>query len=643
MSGICGVYNFDGRPAERRLLERMTGAIAHRGPDRIEHWLNKSVAFGHCMLQTTPESLFETQPLTDESGSLCLTMDGRVDNRKEMIAALESKGARLRNDTDAELVLRAYECWGPECPALIIGDFSFAIWDNRRRQLFCARDVCGNRPFVYQWNGRRLIFSSELHALFEDPATPRKVNEGMVAEYLAARITHKEEALYKDVLRLPPAHYLLVKNGQITKRRYWDIDSAKEIRYRTDAEYAEHFSHVFKEAVRCCLRSHGPVGAYLSGGLDSSSVVSMIQTIYEEGGSEDRGFETFSMVYPGLPCDESRYIRTVVDRWNLRANCELPQEPSFDGLRMQSSFYKDICDYPNGTQADPIRALARAKGFRVLLTGDWGDERLGGSLYYLADFVRHRKPIALYREMRKQGISLVSGRGLSTLGHFALAPLFPDAVRRIIRPAKRMLAPPRTLAWIDDAFAKRMNLEQRLTTNSGRPVCSSKTWLRMQLEDGGQVHGTEMEDRASARFGMEQRHPFTDRRMIELSFGLPENQRLRKYQKFVLRNAMQGLLPELVCQRLDKAEFSEALFRAVRHATTSRLGKRWCEELGWINRDRVNTMQKEMEQLYNVGDRAYILRVWPLWMVCALDLWLDETLLRRGAAEPRHEERLATA
>jgi asparagine synthase (glutamine-hydrolysing) len=637
MSGIAGIYNIDGAPVDPALLQRMTDAIAHRGPDGIHHWVDGPVGMGHCMLQTTPESVYERQPLTDESGNLCLTMDGRVDNREELISALKSKGARLRDDTDAEIVLKAYECWGTECPARIIGDFSLVIWDKRQRQLFCMRDAVGNKPFVYHWNGRRLLFSSELHALFEDAATPREPNEGMIGEYLAANITHAEETLYKDILRLPPAHYMIVRDGQATKHRYWEIDFGKEIRYRSDREYAEHFTQVFKECVRCCLRCHRPVGAYLSGGLDSSSVVSMAQIIYREGSVEDRGFETFSMLYPGLPCDETPYIRAMVERWNLRANYMPLEKASLDRLREQISFYKDICDYPNGTQVDPIRALAQEKGFRVLLTGDWGDERLSGSLYYLADFVRDGKPLALCREMRNQDIPIVSRRGLSTLGHYALVPLLPNVVRRIIRSVKRALAPRReSLNWIDDEFAHRIKLKERVRdgTTAGQPLRSSKMWLRVQLEHAGQVHGTELEDRAGARFGMEQRHPFADRRMIEFSFGLPEDQRLRKDQKFVLRHAMRGLLPELVRQRRDKAEFSETLFRAVGQASAETLCKPRSEELGWINGNRVRTMRKEMEQLHNIGDEDYILRVRPLWMVCALDLWLDGVLLGRNPPWP---------
>jgi asparagine synthase (glutamine-hydrolysing) len=482
--------------------------------------------------------------------------------------------------------------------------------------------------------------------LFEDAATPVEPNEGMIGEYLAVNITHTEETLYKDILRLPPAHYMIVKNGHATKHRYWDIDFGKEIRYRSDGEYAEHFTWVFKECVRCCLRSHRPVGAYLSGGLDSSSVVSMAQTIYREGSVEDRGFETFSMVYPGLPCDETPYIRALVEHWNLRANYVPLGEPRADRLREQTLFYKDICDYPNGTHTDPIRALAREKGFRVLLTGHGGDERLSGSLYYLADFVRYGKLLALCREMRGQDIPILSRDGLSTLVHYTLVPLFPNVVRKIVRSVKRALAKQReSLNWIDAEFARRIKLEERVRDDraAGQPLRSSKMWLRAQLEHGGQLHGMEIEDRTAARFGVEQRHPFTDRRIIEFSFTLPENQRLRRDQKYVLRHAMRGLLPELVRHRRDKAEFSETLFRAIGHASSETLGKQRSEELGCVIGSRVRAMRKEMDQLHNIGDEGYILRVWPLWMVCVLDLWLDEVMSRRNPASSRQQADLEPA
>lgn len=160
MSGITGIYHLDGRPVDPALLRRMTDIIGHRGPDGAGYWLDGPVGLGHRMLHPTPESLRETQPLLDETGNLCLTLDGRVDNREELRTALEDKGTKLRTDTDAELVLQAYECWGEECPKKIIGDFVFVIWDGRMRQLFCARDPLGVKPFYYYTDGRTFLYGS---------------------------------------------------------------------------------------------------------------------------------------------------------------------------------------------------------------------------------------------------------------------------------------------------------------------------------------------------------------------------------------------------------------------------------------------------------------------------------------------------
>jgi asparagine synthase (glutamine-hydrolysing) len=263
MSGIAGIYNIDGAPVDRVLLKRMTDAIAHRGPDGIHLWVDGSVGMGHCMLQTTPESIYERQPLTDESGVLCLTMDGRVDNREELISALESRGGRLRNDTDAEIVLKAYECWGTECPARIIGDFSFVIWDRGQRQLFCARDILGVKPFYYYTDGRKFLWASELHQLFRDSTVPREPNEGMVAEYLAASLTDREETLYKGILRLPPAP------ASSSGGRTGSGGTGTSIHIKKFAikrwKSTPSISRLYSRRCGRLLRSHKPVGAELSG------------------------------------------------------------------------------------------------------------------------------------------------------------------------------------------------------------------------------------------------------------------------------------------------------------------------------------------------------------------------------------------
>ncbi len=634
MSGLAGIYNLDGAPVDLALLERMTAAIAHRGPDGIHQWADGPVAMGHCMLQTTPESVYERQPLTDESGNLCLTMDGRVDDREELLAALKSRGARLRDDTDAEIVLNAYQCWGEDCPVRILGDFAFVIWDRRQRQLFCARDILGVKPFYYYTDGRKFLWASELHQLFQDASVPRAPNEEMVAEYLAASLTNREETLYQGIMRLAPAHSLLLRAGRRTKSWYWDIDPGREIRHRSDKEYAEHFLELFKEAVRCRLRSHKPVGAELSGGLDSSSVVGMAQSLFHGGHNGGRDFQTISLVFPGMACDESPYIDEAARMWGVRSNRVAYEMPSPEAYFEQARLYQDFPNFPNGMMWDRASALMGRMGFRVLLTGCGGDEWFTGSYYHYADFLRGLKFATLLRQLRadqefdRDGAvapAIVFPR--AAFLRVGIYPLLPGFAQRTVKwLLGRKFKPP---SWIESEFASRSRLSDRVGSapaNRKFPTFAQEDMYR-SLIDGWAVQGYELGDRSESRFGLERRHPLSDRRVIEFAFGLPEDQRWHESQpKRLLRNAVSGLIPETVRRRRTKADFSRIFLDSMRTLG----GKRFFESLavastGWINRERIlhawNAMSEETQG-------SVMTNCFALWMSCGIEAWF------RGAAGP---------
>lgn len=224
MSGIAGIIRFDGAPVEPGLIEKMTVAMPYRGPDGINHWVKGQVALGQCMLRTTPESLEEHQPLTNEDESLVLVMDGRVDNWEELRRELLGRGAVLRTRADAELVLRAYESWGRDCLPHIDGDFALVIWDARRQEAFCARDRMGNKPFNYHWDGKTLVFASELHAILDLPWVKHEPNEGMLAEFLAAEWYSRDETLWRGISRLVAAHRMVVARAGPQLEQYWEPD-----------------------------------------------------------------------------------------------------------------------------------------------------------------------------------------------------------------------------------------------------------------------------------------------------------------------------------------------------------------------------------------------------------------------------------
>lgn len=632
MSGIAGVYNLDGRPADRALLVRMTDAIAHRGPDDGGYWTNGPIALGHRMLHTTPEALHERQPLTDETGELCLTMDGRVDNREELKAALEGRGFRLRTDTDAEIVLRAYECWGEECPGRILGDFAFAVWDGRKRQLFCARDAIGSKPFYYYTDGRIFLFGSELCQILEAPTVRREPNEGMIGEYLAVEITNLEETLYLGILRLPAAHFLILRQGHTRKQRYWDIDPGKEIRHRTDDEYAEHFLEIFKEAVRCQLRSHRPVGAYLSGGLDSSSVVGMVALLSRGGEFADLKFETFSLLFPGLACDEATYIREVVRMWGIRSNTVCSDGAQAYPFAEDVRRYLDFPGAPNGAMHDPLMGLAQKRGFGVLLSGVGGDEWFSEGSAHYPELLRSFRIREFIRRIRWESAALepaCRAPRMLRVGPWPLllrtAQLGASWVRR--RLPKEDSAP----RWINPHFAKATNLLQRL-----RPDVPVPPFPRLAQRDlynmatnGWRAHGAEMQDRGASSFGFEDRQPFNDRRVVEFAFALPEEQRFREGQtKFILRQASKCLLPEAVRRRRTKAEFSGTLADALQALGWEVFASLRIASQGWVDKEQVRQMYAKITRAYTNGNRGHHPHLWPLWMIFGIDLWFKNVFER---------------
>jgi asparagine synthase (glutamine-hydrolysing) len=633
MSGIAGIYNLDGHPVDAGALKRLTEAIRHRGPDGVGQWVRGSVGLGQCMFHTTPESRHERQPLLDETGDLCLTLDGRVDNRDELRSALVCRGANLRTDTDAEMVLRAYQCWGEQCPEKIIGDFAFAVWDGRERCLFCARDPIGIRPFYYHSDGHSFLFGSEIQQVLADRGVPRKPNEGMIGEYLANAITEKEETLYRGIMRLPPGHFLCVGPGRTRKEQYWKVDPTREIRYRTDEEYAEHFRELFREAVRCRLRSHGPVGAYLSGGLDSSSVVVTARALYREGLVCGPDLETFSELYPGLPCDERPYIEEVTAVAGCKSNgaCWLGPEVSRHAECVRSD--GDFPDYPNDLHS--VRARAREKGFRVLLTGMGGNHWLEGHCVHLADHLRRGRIGRFVRQACFD--SRVLGDTCSPVSlmlHFGLKPLLPKVVRRVIKSAlgRGGDLPP----WIDGHFARRNHLSDRLRREDelarGFPSYAQRI-MYLESTNGRQAHTYEMMERGAARFELEERHPFHDRRIIEFALALPEEQRWREDKmKFVLRRAMQNHLPVNVRERVIQADFGALFLKTFERLDgEGLLDFSTATSTGWVNARRVREMREQTLRPQPARDPHPTRHIWPLWMIFGVGLWFRAVFLESGS------------
>ncbi len=403
MSGICGKFSRAGENAAADQVQAMNARMSHRGPDAQSAWADGPVALGHCMLRITPESFHERQPLVSQEGDYAITADVRVDNREELMDDLWRHDPSAQ-PADSELILAAYRKWGGDCPRRILGDFAFVIWDRPARRLFCACDPMGVKGLYYHLSPRAFSFASEIKALFALPEVPRRLNELRVAEYLVTLFEDRAGTFYEDIFRLPGAHTLTITTDKAQLREYWALDSRSELRLGSDGEYAEAFKDIFLKAVRCRTRSAYPVGAALSGGLDSSSVACAAARMLPEGAGPLR---TFSLIFPSLPekdlrkIDERPQMQAVLEGGNFAPHfIEADRlSPLWQVDRMH--YHLDHANYaPNLYLHWAMYDAARKQGVRVFLDGFDGDSTVSHGFERLTELAQTLRWIRLWRETR---------------------------------------------------------------------------------------------------------------------------------------------------------------------------------------------------------------------------------------------------
>jgi asparagine synthase (glutamine-hydrolysing) len=554
----------------------MLSVLAHRGPDGSAVWSGDHAALGQASLWTTPESRRERGPLTNETRDLSIAADARLDNRRELMAALGLAGASAAGLSDGELILRVYARWGERGVARLIGDFAFVIWDGRAQTLVCARDHIGVKPLYYYRGPGIVLVASEIKALLTNPLVPYRLNPLRVADHLAGFFDDRTITFYRDVFRLPPGHTLTVSRDGTHIRPYWSLDPTRELVLGSDDAYADAFRECFTEAVACRLRSSGPVGCLLSGGLDTSSIVATAREVRR--GVADGNLDTFSAIFPGLsgpdlkPIDERRYVDAVVAQGGLEAHYVRGDQigPLTDVDRMLWHLDEAFVA-PNLFMHWGLYGAARDLGIRALLDGLDGDTTVSHGLEYLPALARAGRLGTLTRELR--ALSRRYGTSVRSLvWRFCVPPLVPPALRQSIR-ALRGHTPS---AWTADTvirpeFARQVGIAERMELGDRRrrqPARSAHDAHARGMNSPLIQHALELADSAAAAFGLEARYPFFDRRLMELCLSLPPDQKLSQgWTRRVMRRAMRGLLPEEVRWRPGKANLSPNFLRqlAERH------------------------------------------------------------------------------
>lgn len=555
MCGICGIVATEQGNARITAdrLRRMRDVLVHRGPDGAGEFLEHGVALGHRRLSIIDVE-HGAQPMTSADGRYVIVYNGEVFNHPTLKAELESTGVRYETRCDTETVLHLFEREGPDAVHRLRGMFAIAIWDRARRELTLIRDRLGVKPLYYAHleNGT-LCFGSEIKSLLASDAVKPSLNRAALPETLACRAPMGDETLFDNVRRLPPGHLLVWREGAVTVRRYWTLEMQPSTSVRSDAAWEAEFDARFREAVKLRLMSDVPLGVFLSGGIDSAAITSVMADMVNEP------IRTFSVAFAEREANELHYARLVSERFKTQHHEVIVSPDEFFGALPRMVWHEDEpIAHPSSVPLHAVAALA-SQHVKVVLTGEGSDENLAGYPWYRATVLQH---------------------GLGTRWH-AMAP---DALRSAVRAlvdaapmaARRKLR--RTFLYLDadldalvyDNFgvfgrawqSRLMTPALRDSVRGHDPYASihrhlgathAPTLLGRLLYTDLHTYLHELlmkQDQMSMAASIESRVPFLDHPLVEFAATMPDRMKLRGLTtKYVLRRIMRGRLPDEILSR----------------------------------------------------------------------------------------------
>lgn len=557
MSGLAAIYQRDNAPVSPDVFACVMDTLGYRGPDGHRTALGSEVALGHHHFWTTPEEVGEYQPIYNSDLRLALVFDGRLDNRGDLLNLLGLAESGSDQLSDATLVMHAYHRWGEACFARFLGPFALIIHDQRHQRVICARDVLGARSLFYHINDRLLVIASEEAAVLAHPAVSDRMNESAIAHFFALQPPILGTTFYSDINELPPAHAMVIDRERLHTWRYWQPDPERRIFYRSESDYAEHYLSLLEDAVRCRMRAPRPLAVMMSGGLDSCSVTALsARNIEEEGNPAE--LIAISWVFDELEaCDERAYMDTIIDRyaleverflgddfWPLKCPGSLPMNPAAP----DSNAYRSLID--------KAMESAYSRGARVVLTGSYGDHLYTGRDEWLLDLMLEERYGSvlrtLWRRATTQGLrQLASSRDVRLVGRRALE-------RLSLRPDDKHDVQRLTPVWLTKE-AKAMLADDTVQLSKADRARRADQFDRLFNPAG--AWGRSNSIFYANRMGVEVRHPYRDRRLMEYIASIPAHQLYRDgLNKYILRKAMSGLLPEKISNRISPTSL-KPLFR----------------------------------------------------------------------------------
>jgi len=594
----------------------MCAVIRHRGPDEMGLWINGHVGIGMTRLSII-DVAGGSQPIHNEDETIWIVFNGEIYNYKQLRTDLEKRGHEFYTSSDTETIIHLYEEFGEECVNHLRGMFAFAIWDQNNEKLFMARDRLGIKPLHYLYDGKRFIFGSEIKSILTCNEVQRKVHPSSIITYVAYGYVPDPDTMFAGIYKLPPAHALSYRDGQISVRKYWDVDfNVGEV--QPEEFYIERLLDILSEAVKIRLMSEVPLGAFLSGGTDSSTVVALMAMHMSEP------VKTFSIGFKNMKYNELPYARMVAERYGTDHHEEIVN-PDAESIIMDlvRQFDEPFAD----SSAIPTYYVSKMakKWVTVVLSGDGGDEFFGGYDRYLdGSIVKYTSWIPkAFRELVFLNLSKILPEwfpGVNTLRHIS-----GNDDDRYIRKMSKGIS-----TIYEDVFSPEFSdqvshtdpspvMMEYLVSLNGKDSLTKRQYLDAKTYLPGDI--LTKVDRTSMMVSLEARVPILDHKLVEFAAIIPPELRIKGMTtKYLFKKAAERLLPKEVIYR-PKRGFAVPVAEWIR--------KDWCDMshelvLGQRALARQNFNPKFLrsimsEHLRRRRDHSYL-----IWTLMILELWFRE-------------------
>jgi asparagine synthase (glutamine-hydrolysing) len=620
MCGIAGIFDTRGqRDIDRAALDRMNQAQFHRGPDEGAVHVEPGVGLAHRRLSIIDVATGQ-QPLFNEDGSVVVVFNGEIYNYADLVPELQALGHVFHTHSDTEVIVHAWEAWGQDCVKRFRGMFAFALWDRKQQTFFMARDRLAVKPMYYALlDDGRLLFGSELKALLAEGSLPREMDPLAVEEYFALGYVAEPRTIFRQARKLPPAHTLCIRRGQPmpATREYWDVKFTLD--QRLSAQDAEEELRVrLRESVRLRMIAEVPLGAFLSGGVDSSAVVATM------AGLSDGPVKTCSIAFDDPKFNESAFAQQVAERYRTEHHVETVKSDDFDLIDTLAALYDEPYADSSAIPTYRVCQLAR-KHVTVALSGDGGDESFGGYRRYRLHLMEERMRSMLPYGVRRPLFGFL-GRAYPKADWaprvFRAKTTFQGIARSSVEAyfhGVSILAGPMRAQLFSPEFKRRLggySAQQVFDQHAARAGTEDPLALIQYLDLKTYLVGdiNTKVDRASMAHSLEVREPLMDHELVQWLASLPSSLKIKGNEgKVLLKKAMEPALPNDILYR-PKMGFSVPLARWFRGPLKERVGQAVLGErlaaTGWFNRAYL----EHLVDAHQSGRRDYSSPLWTLLM-----------------------------